>query len=107
MLSIRKRASDRKADPKIYMGSADLMRRNLLHRVEVVTLVEDERIRCEIQDMLDACLVDGVLAWELGADGRYHRTPEARAIGGETLEPRSGERENSCQSPRQKVYTRV
>ena len=69
-----------KADPKIYMGSADLMRRNLLHRVEVVTLVEDERIRCEIQDMLDACLVDGVLAWELGADGRYHRTPEARAI---------------------------
>ena len=34
----------------------------------------------EIQDMLDACLVDGVLAWELGADGRYHRTPEARAI---------------------------
>jgi len=69
-----------KADPLIYMGSADLMRRNLLHRVEVVTLIDDVKIKCEIMDMLDACLVDGVLAWELGADGRYHRTPEARAI---------------------------
>ena len=79
-----------KSDPKIYMGSADLMRRNLLHRVEVVTLVEDEKIKCEIVDMLDACLIDGVLAWELGADGRYHRTPEARAIAAKHLKQDPG-----------------
>ena len=66
--------------PEFYMGSADLMRRNLLRRVEVITRVYDPKIQTELQEVLDACLTDQVLAWEMGSDGRYYRTPTSRQV---------------------------
>jgi polyphosphate kinase len=66
--------------PEFYMGSADLMRRNLLRRVEVIARVYDPKIQTELQEVLDACLTDQVLAWEMGSDGRYYRTATSRQV---------------------------
>jgi polyphosphate kinase len=67
------------SDPQIYCASADLMERNLLHRVEVAFpiyhLKQIKRIRAE----LELCLNDNTQAWELDAHGNYHRlTPKHR-----------------------------
>lgn len=56
---------------EVFIGSADWMSRNLTRRVEVVTPVEDENLKKELQDILDACLSDRRTAWEMRPDGRY------------------------------------
>jgi polyphosphate kinase len=58
-----------------YIGSADLMPRNLDHRVEVVTPVEDPRLKARLQEILDVNLADDRLAWELGSDGSWSKVP--------------------------------
>ncbi|MDT8441916.1 MAG: polyphosphate kinase 1 [Desulfuromonadales bacterium] len=61
---------------EIYLGSADAMRRNLEHRVEVVAPVEDPQLRQELLSMLEIQLNDRRNAWEMQADGSYRqRTP--------------------------------
>ena len=56
-----------------YIGSADLMPRNLDTRVELLTPVEDEELRAELHDTLARCLADDTFAWTLGGDGRWER----------------------------------
>jgi polyphosphate kinase len=56
-----------------FMGSADLMPRNLYNRVELVIPVEDEAARRELIDFLDRCMGEAVGAWVLGADGAWGR----------------------------------
>lgn len=59
---------------EIYLGSADLMERNLDRRVEVVFPVEDEANRAHLRDVvLPACLRDTVNARELLPSGEYVR----------------------------------
>ena len=58
-----------------YLGSSDLMPRNLDRRVEVVVPVTDPRLRSRIQEILEISLADDVLAWELCGDGTWHRVP--------------------------------
>jgi polyphosphate kinase len=53
-----------------YMGSADLMQRNLSGRVEVVTPVEDAQIKARIEEILVTLQSDNVLAWEMVDEGR-------------------------------------
>jgi polyphosphate kinase len=61
-------------DSLTYLGSADLMERNLDKRVEVVFPVEDPDLAAEIRDeILPAYLRDTVNSWELGADRRFRR----------------------------------
>jgi polyphosphate kinase len=63
-------------DAEYYLGSSDLMPRNLDRRVEVVVPVNDPHLRARIQEILDICLADDVLAWELQPDGSWdHVTP--------------------------------
>ncbi len=63
-----------------WIGSADMMARNLDNRVELVAPVEDPAARAEIQEILDLQLADTALAWELGADGTWSRVePEEGA----------------------------
>jgi polyphosphate kinase len=77
---------ERDEDCTVYIGSADLMPRNLDTRVELLTPVRDETLRAELLDTLDRCFADNVNAWELGEDGAWtRRTPDG--------EPHSVQRE--------------
>ena len=61
-------------DQKTYLlGSADLMPRNLEHRIEVVVPVEDTHARNELEGIFKTLLSDNTHAWELRADGTWHR----------------------------------
>jgi polyphosphate kinase len=56
-----------------YIGSADLMPRNLYNRVELVTPVLDPKIRAELSDVLDRSMADNTNSWRLGSDGQWTR----------------------------------
>ena len=56
-----------------WIGSADLMPRNLDSRVELLAPVEDPQLRDELLATIDRCLADDTNAWELDADGRWTR----------------------------------
>ncbi len=59
---------------EIYLGSADLMTRNLNHRVEVIFPVESaEHVRYLRDHVLDLYLKDDARAWRMQADGSYKR----------------------------------
>jgi polyphosphate kinase len=61
-----------------YIGSPDLMQRNLDHRIEVLMPVENARARQEIHSMLDSALADETNAWTLGPDGTWERVTPAK-----------------------------
>jgi polyphosphate kinase len=59
---------------QIYLGSADLMERNLNRRVELLFPLENpEHIRYICEEVLDTYLRDNQLAYRMVADGRYER----------------------------------
>jgi polyphosphate kinase len=64
---------------RFYLGSADLMARNLDHRVEVVAPVEDAAGQSEIAAAFDALLSDTASSWELAGDGLWHRVRAKKA----------------------------
>ncbi len=76
-------------DDEYYIGSADLMKRNLESRVEVVAPIEDPTLRQDLRMVLDIQLNDRRSAWEMRADGSYQqrRPPENKPLPGtqETL----------------------
>ncbi len=66
-------------DPQIYLGSADLMPRNLDRRVEVLFPIEDPRnIRYIRQQMLDTYLRDNTSVRQMNSDGSYIRILPAK-----------------------------
>ncbi|MGH3025407.1 MAG: polyphosphate kinase 1, partial [Gaiellaceae bacterium] len=56
-----------------YMGSADLMPRNLDARVELLVPIERPELQAELADTLDRCLADDTNAWTLAAEGGWSR----------------------------------
>ena len=63
-----------------FIGSADIMKRNLEERVEVITPVEPDDLRRKLREILDIQLSDQRSAWEMQADGTYiQRNPSGRA----------------------------
>jgi polyphosphate kinase len=56
-----------------YVGSADLMPRNLDGRIEVLAPVENTRVRQELNTLLDSVFADTTNAWELQPDDTWHR----------------------------------
>jgi len=54
-----------------YIGSADLMERNLDNRVEAVTPIHDPVLQTRLQEILDICLADNRDCWEMQPDGSY------------------------------------
>ncbi|TFV45456.1 RNA degradosome polyphosphate kinase [Blastococcus sp. TF02A-35] len=56
-----------------WIGSADLMHRNLDRRVEVLLRVCDEAARTQLHETLAPALEPGVRCWELRSDGRWER----------------------------------
>lgn len=60
-----------------YIGSADMMGRNLDSRVEVHAPVENPELRQELRLILDVQFADTRSAWDMDSDGNYtQRTPE-------------------------------
>lgn len=60
-------------DQRIYLGSADLMRRNLYNRVEVVFPVLDSVLQRKIMRILATYLADNQSAWIMRPDASYER----------------------------------
>ena len=59
-------------EPDLYIGSADLMERNLDHRVETLCPVLDPALKTHLRDVvIDAYLRDNERAWALDAEGIY------------------------------------
>ncbi|MEP6973258.1 MAG: polyphosphate kinase 1 [Actinomycetota bacterium] len=64
---------------RFFIGSADLMPRNLDHRVECVTEVVDRGLKDRLDEILRVNMDDDVLAWELGPRG-WVKVPTERGI---------------------------
>ncbi len=62
-----------------FIGSADLMPRNLDRRVEVMVPVRDPALCDEVRDLLRLQLADTLLAWSLGSEGRWTRLSASQA----------------------------
>ncbi|MBA2314942.1 MAG: polyphosphate kinase 1 [Chloroflexi bacterium] len=59
-----------------YIGSADLMDRNLDRRVEALVPVEDAEARARLSDIVQVMLADDRRAWQLGPDAVWRRVEE-------------------------------
>jgi polyphosphate kinase len=60
-------------DPAVFIGSADMMHRNLDRRVEaLVKLVQPDHIR-EINDLFDLAMSPESASWQLDANGKWTR----------------------------------
>jgi polyphosphate kinase len=59
--------------PECFVGSADLMRRNLDRRIEVLAPVRSRGQVSYLKGVIDACFRDNRQAWELRSNGQYRR----------------------------------
>ncbi|WP_309498157.1 RNA degradosome polyphosphate kinase [Sulfurovum sp.] len=60
---------------KSYISSADLMPRNLIRRIELMTPIIEEPLSQKIEQILMLQLADNTLRWELQEDGTYTKVP--------------------------------
>ncbi len=81
-----------------YLGSADMMGRNLDRRIEVLTPVERPDLRSRLDEILSTLLRDDNLAWSLDPTGRWHPVPGQGAIETHVTLQRAARRRTS--SPR-------
>jgi polyphosphate kinase len=65
---------------RTFIGSADLMQRNLDRRVEAITPVEDPDLQDRLDEVLRTDLADDVLAWSLGPDGAWTKVPTETGV---------------------------
>jgi polyphosphate kinase len=66
--------------PEYYLGSSDLMPRNLDRRVEAVVPVTDTKLCGRLSEIFEILLADDVLAWELCPDGAWQRVPTTHGL---------------------------
>ncbi len=60
-------------DARYFIGSADLMPRNLSWRVEAIVPVEDTTLQGRLEEIISVALADDVLAWELTENGSWRK----------------------------------
>ncbi len=63
-----------------FIGSADLMERNLDHRIEAVVPVHDPELCGRLEDILTLDLADDASSWELHADGNWSRVANSDGL---------------------------
>ena len=63
-----------------YIGSADLMPRNLDRRVEALAPILDPDLQFRVDEVLDVLLADDHLAFELAGDGTWTRVPSVKGV---------------------------
>jgi len=73
-------------EEEYFIGSADLMMRNLKSRVEVLAPVTDENWKAELNFILDLQIADAVSGWDMDADGNYTKR-----------QPTSDDEQRGCQ----------
>jgi polyphosphate kinase len=66
--------------PATFIGSADLMPRNLDRRVEILVPVLDPTCVEQLVRILDVVLADQRLAWTLDATGTWHKVPVVNRV---------------------------
>jgi polyphosphate kinase len=66
-------AFEREGERRIYIASADLMPRNLDHRVEMAVPIDSPELQEELMDTLERAFADNQSSWELGEDGVWRR----------------------------------
>jgi polyphosphate kinase len=86
---------ERDGEHTIYIGSADLMPRNLDHRVELAAPIESPALRAELLDALDRAFADNQSSWELDAQGVWR-----------SRSPGPGERPRSLQLELAELHSR-
>ena len=59
--------------PATYIGSADLLPRNLDRRIEALVRVDDQALAARVLAVAEVCLSDERLAWTLDSDGVWTR----------------------------------
>ncbi|HEV8546144.1 MAG TPA: polyphosphate kinase 1 [Candidatus Limnocylindrales bacterium] len=69
-------------EPDWYIGSADLMDRNLDRRVEAVVPVEDSEARGRLAEFVEIMLADDRRSWQLGPDAAWRRNEDINGIPG-------------------------
>ncbi|MFF8407221.1 RNA degradosome polyphosphate kinase [Streptomyces sp. NPDC014846] len=60
-------------EPEVWIGSADMMHRNLDRRIEALVRVVDPGHRAALNRLLDTGMSDGTASWHLGPDGEWTR----------------------------------
>jgi polyphosphate kinase len=60
-------------DQEFWMGSADLMHRNLDRRVETLVRVKDPTVQKQLDGLFRRLLDPDARRWDLDAEGRWHR----------------------------------
>jgi polyphosphate kinase len=66
-------AFQRDGEHTIYIASADLMPRNLDHRVELAVPIQEPELQRELLDTLDRAFADNQSSWELDREGQWRR----------------------------------
>ena len=61
-------------EPVVYIGSADMMHRNLDRRVEALVRIKDPAHIAELDELLELSMDPGTASWHLGPDGVWTRS---------------------------------
>jgi polyphosphate kinase len=61
---------------EFWIGSADMMHRNLDRRVEVMAQVKDRRLTEQLDDVFTSAMDPATRCWELGPDGHWTASPQ-------------------------------
>ncbi len=61
---------------EFWIGSADMMHRNLDRRVEVMAQVKEPRLTAQLDDVFESAMDPATRCWELGADGHWTALPD-------------------------------
>jgi polyphosphate kinase len=65
-----------RAIDEFWIGSADMMHRNLDRRVEVMAQVKDPRLTSQLNDVFESAMDPATRCWELGPDGHWTASPQ-------------------------------
>ena len=68
------------AKPVTYMGSADLMQRNLDHRVETLVALADPKVAGQVLSSLQMELTPNLQSWYLAPDGGWTRDASGELV---------------------------
>lgn len=64
-----------RAIDEYWIGSADMMHRNLDRRVEVMAQVKDPRLKAQLDEVFESAMNPATRCWELNADGSWIASP--------------------------------